>query len=73
MIVCYYQSWAKYRPGDGKFLVGMIDPYLPTHLIYCFLGINQDAEVKFLDSGNDGEYLLITSLNFNAVSIFQTH
>jgi GH18 family chitinase len=73
-IVCYFQSWATNRPGNGKFDVEMIDPKLCTHLIYCFLGINRNAEVVFLDPRNDlSEYLLITSLNFNAVSMFQTH
>ena len=75
-IVCYFESWATYRTGNGKFDVEMIDPNLCTHLIYAFMGINSNAEVTILDSWNDidlGEYLLITSLNFNAVSMFQTH
>jgi hypothetical protein len=75
-IVCYFQSWATYRPENGKFDVETIDPNLCTHLIYCFLGINSNAEVTFLDQWNDidlGEYLLIISLNCNAVSMFQTH
>ncbi|KFM81241.1 hypothetical protein X975_19005, partial [Stegodyphus mimosarum] len=25
-VVCYYGSWAVYRPGDGKFPVENIDP-----------------------------------------------
>jgi len=72
-IVGYFQSWSTYRTGSGNFEVEMIDPNLCTHLIYCFFGINSDAEVTILDSWNDidkGEYLLITSLNFNAVSVF---
>ena len=75
-IVCYFQSWATYRPGNGKFDVETIDPKLCTHLIYCFFGINSNAEVTIVDTWNDinnGEYLLITSPNFNAVSMFQTH
>jgi chitinase len=74
--VCYFQSWAKYRPGGGEFDVENIDPNLCTHLIYAFVGINSNAEVTILDPFNDiqmSEYLLITSLNFNAVSMFQTH
>ena len=74
--VCYFESWATYRPGNGTFDVETIDPNLCTHLIYCFLGINSNAEVTFLDRWNDidmGEYLLNISLNFNAVSMFQTH
>jgi len=66
--VCYYQSWATYRPGNGKFDVEMIDPNLCTHLIYAFVDINSNAEVIFRDYRNDielGEYLLITSLKCN--------
>jgi GH18 family chitinase len=75
-IVCYFESWATYFPGNGKFDVETIDPNLCTHLIYGFMGINSNAEVTILDSWNDinlGEYLLITSLNLNAVPMFQTH
>ena len=75
-IVCYFESWATYRPGNGKFDVELIDPNLCTHIIYSFVGINSNAEVILLDSWNDidlGEYVLITSLNFNAVLMFLTH
>jgi len=75
-IVCYFESWTTYRSGNGKFNVENIDPNLCTHLIYAFVGINSNAEVILLDTWNDidmGEYLLITSLNFNAVLMFQTH
>jgi GH18 family chitinase len=75
-IVCYFESWATYRPANGTFNVENIDPNLCTHLIYAFMGINSSAQVTILDTWNDidlGEYLLITSLNFNAVSMFQTH
>ena len=75
MIVCYFESWATYFPGNGKFDVETIDPNLCTHLIYSFMGVNENADVTILDSWNDidlGEYLLITSLNVNAVSMSQT-
>lgn len=52
-IVCYFESWATYRPGNGKFDVELIDPNLCTHLIYSFVGINSNAEVIILDSWND--------------------
>jgi hypothetical protein len=75
-IVCYFESWATYRPGNGQFNVENIDPNLCTHLIYAFVGINSSAQVYLLDPWNDidlGEYLIITSFKFNAVSIFQVH
>ncbi|KAL2743966.1 chitinase-3-like protein 1 isoform X1 [Vespula maculifrons] len=52
-IVCYYGSWAVYRPGAGKFDISYIDPHLCTHLIYTFIGINNDGSVKVLDSWQD--------------------
>lgn len=33
-LVCYYGSWAVYRPEGGKFPVENIDPFLCTHIIY---------------------------------------
>ncbi|GFG35165.1 hypothetical protein Cfor_12741 [Coptotermes formosanus] len=52
-IVCYFESWATYRPGSGKFDVELIDPNLCTHLIYSFVGINSNAQVTILDPWND--------------------
>ena len=33
-LVCYYGTWAVYRPDAGKFAVEQIDPFLCTHVIY---------------------------------------
>ncbi|XP_011154318.1 chitinase-3-like protein 1 [Harpegnathos saltator] len=52
-IVCYYGSWAVYRPGSGKCSVEDIDPTLCTHLIYTFVGISTEGDVRVLDSWND--------------------
>ncbi|KAJ4447151.1 hypothetical protein ANN_09152 [Periplaneta americana] len=52
-IVCYYGSWAVYRPGDGKFDVENIDPTLCTHLVYTFVGVGYDGGVSILDSWNE--------------------
>ncbi|XP_076164931.1 chitinase-3-like protein 1 [Ptiloglossa arizonensis] len=52
-IVCYFGSWAIYRPGLGKIHISDIDPRLCTHLIYTFVGISTDGEVKILDSWAD--------------------
>lgn len=52
-VVCYYGSWAVYRPGDGMFDVENIDTSLCTHLIYTFVGISQDGTVHVLDTWND--------------------
>lgn len=33
-LVCYYGTWAVYRPDAGKYPVENIDPFLCTHVIY---------------------------------------
>lgn len=52
-VVCYYGSWAVYRPGDGKFPVESIDPHKCTHAVYGFVGINADGTIRILDSWNE--------------------
>lgn len=52
-IVCYFGSWSTYRPDAGKFEVENIDPNLCTHIIYTFVGISEEGEVKVLDSWQD--------------------
>ncbi|XP_042219680.1 chitotriosidase-1-like isoform X2 [Homarus americanus] len=54
VVVCYYGSWAVYRPGQGKFDVENIDPHLCTHLIYGFAGLRQSNNtIVSLDPYND--------------------
>lgn len=48
-IVCYYGSWSYYRHGNGKFEIENINPHLCTHLIYTFVGLNQDGSIAILD------------------------
>ncbi|GAB6027330.1 Chitinase 2 [Chamberlinius hualienensis] len=53
-VVCYYGSWAVYRPDLGKFDVEDIDPYICTHVIYAFAGLNPSTdEIQSLDPFND--------------------
>ena len=52
-MVCYYGSWAVYRPGAGKFDVENIDPFVCTHIIYGFAGLSYDNKIISLDSWND--------------------
>ncbi|GAB0096987.1 uncharacterized protein DMENIID0001_125750 [Sergentomyia squamirostris] len=48
-------TWSHYRPGNGKFGVAEIDPYLCTHLVYTFFGIASNGSVKILDPWLDLE------------------
>ncbi|XP_076226130.1 chitinase-3-like protein 1 [Nomia melanderi] len=52
-IVCYFGSWAVYRPGNGKVDVNDIDPRLCTHMIYSFIGINTDGSIRIIDPWAD--------------------
>nr|AFC60661.1 chitinase [Pandalus japonicus] len=52
-MVCYFSSWATYRPGDGKYTVEDVDPSLCTHLIYAFAGLGYDNNIRVLDPYND--------------------
>jgi len=54
-MVCYYGSWAVYRPGNGKFDVEHIDPFACTHIIYGFVGLGPDNKILVLDPYNDEE------------------
>jgi len=51
--VCYFGSWSVYRPSNGKFDIAYIQPNLCTHLIYTFVGIGENGEVRVLDSWQD--------------------
>lgn len=48
-LVCYIGTWAVYRPGLGGFDIEHIDPYLCTHLMYAFFGINEDGTIRIID------------------------
>ncbi|CAG0900587.1 unnamed protein product [Darwinula stevensoni] len=53
LLVCYYGSWAVYRPGDGKFDVEQIDPTLCTHLVFGFAGLSYENKIHALDPWNE--------------------
>uniref|UniRef100_A0A3Q3JFP9 Acidic mammalian chitinase n=1 Tax=Monopterus albus TaxID=43700 RepID=A0A3Q3JFP9_MONAL len=44
-LVCYYNSLAENRKGDGKFTISDVDPNQCTHLIYAFADINDVNEL----------------------------
>ncbi|XP_042214243.1 acidic mammalian chitinase-like [Homarus americanus] len=53
VMVCYYGSWAVYRPDKGKFDVEAIDPAICTHLIFGFAGLSYDNKIRVLDPFNE--------------------
>lgn len=38
-VICYFNNWAQYRKGTGKHTPDDIDPFLCTHVIYSFAGL----------------------------------
>jgi len=55
-VVCYWGTWANYRPNGGKFTPEDVDPDLCTNLIYSFAGLDSNEwEIKSLDAWMDLE------------------
>lgn len=52
-VVCYHGIWSVYRGGNGRYDIEDIDPFLCTHLIYSFVGLNDDGTIKILDHQYD--------------------
>lgn len=44
-MVCYFGSWAFWRPGDGKTTPDDIDPNVCTHIIYGFASLDMSSYV----------------------------
>ena len=54
VVICYFGSWSTWRHGNGFFDVEDIDPFLCTHLIFGFAGIDYATnKVKVLDEYNE--------------------
>jgi len=55
-VVCYWGTWANYRPDGGKFTADHVDATLCTHLIYSFAGLDSaNWTIKSLDPWMDLE------------------
>ena len=56
VVICYWGTWANYRPGQGKFVASNVDGGLCTHLIYSFAGLDTNNwSIKTLDAWLDLE------------------
>ena len=54
MVICYWGTWANYRPIEGKFTPESVDGSLCTHLIYSFAGLhNHTLTIVSLDTEED--------------------
>ena len=53
-VVCYWGTWANYRPKAGKFTPEDVDPFLCTNLIYSFAGLDGKTwRIRSLDPWMD--------------------
>ena len=56
VVMCYWGTWANYRPKEGKFVSENVDGSLCTHLIYSFAGLDTSKwAIKTLDAWLDLE------------------
>ena len=54
VVICYWGTWANYRPNQGKFVASNVDGNLCTHLIYSFAGLHNDTlTIVSLDTEED--------------------
>lgn len=49
-VICYYGSWAKNRPANGEFAIEDIQPKYCSIIVYCCIGLNEDATIKPYDA-----------------------
>jgi chitinase len=48
-LLCYYGTWATYRHGNGRCDVDHLDPFVCTHMIYTFFGIETNGAIRIID------------------------
>jgi chitinase len=54
VLMCYFGSWSTWRHDNGFFDVENIDPFLCTHLIFGFAGLDAATnKIKALNEYND--------------------
>jgi len=55
-LVCHMTNWAQYRPGNGKFTTGHLDPFLCTHVIYGLATINSFNQLSNIEWNDVEQY-----------------
>ena len=65
--VCYVTNWSRYRPGEAKFEIEFIDPFMCSHIIYAYAIVDErKGEIIPVQQDDIG-----TSLHKNLLEIFQ--
>ncbi|CAF1146302.1 unnamed protein product [Rotaria sordida] len=61
--ICYFTNWAQYRTPPAKFEPENIDPFLCTHVIYAFAGIdNQTLLIRPIEENDEDLYKRVNAL-----------
>lgn len=63
-IVCYWGTWAFYRPGTGKFEAENVNPNLCTHLMYGFAKLQNNKIALYDPDLDDGDEDWNSGLNW---------
>ena len=53
VVYCYFEAWAVYNPGRGKYDVEDVAAELCTHASFAFAGLNDQHQIISLDPEND--------------------
>ncbi|XP_044010151.1 chitotriosidase-1-like [Aphidius gifuensis] len=64
-VVCYVADWTIGRPGRARFDIDNVDANLCTHVIYSFVGLTDNNDIKLPERGTDGINKLRALKNIN--------
>nr|XP_006130492.1 acidic mammalian chitinase-like isoform X1 [Pelodiscus sinensis] len=69
--VCYFTNWSQYRAEPAKFTPENVDPFLCTHLIYAFAGLenNKITKVEWNDETLYQQFNDLKQKNENLVTL----
>lgn len=51
--VCYYTTWARYRPGQASMHPHHVDPHLCSHVIVAFATVSTDGHLSMHSETDD--------------------
>lgn len=61
LLICYFTNWAQYRKGPARYTPENVDPFLCTHIIYSFAGI-ENYRITTMDVNDEKFYKQLNAL-----------